>query len=302
MEKSAAIRSGCGGLIPNGPYLRNTDRDSEMMIKWGKLSPPTELPRGVLAKLDPKLARLYSQLPSEITSRISVLMNAVPTRRIHPNRIFEFAFLYVTAERSVRAAGISKEHGRRSRLELAGEIHGLGTGYRDDAEAKQRYHRGRRARQQITASLEAVVGKWQAFKEVVQKHRSELPVHVQSRYSDAILRDITKVFQNMGIGTVLDGEDLAREKVEEPELSGIALTYIWWCREMAPYRGKWNDMHQLAVAWRMSSASAESFRIVVRRICKGPTRTPALEPLGLSIFREVVTSLEPPPDPSPKHC
>jgi hypothetical protein len=118
------------------------------------------------------------------------------------------------------------------------------------------------------------VEKWRAFKQVVQKHRSELPVHLQSRYSDAILRDVTKVLHDMGIATVLDEENLASEKDRERKPSPIAQTYIWWCLKLAPYRGKWNDMHQLAVAWKMSPAgSVHSFRTVVDRMCKGATCT-----------------------------
>ena len=130
----------------------------------------------------------------------------------------KFAFLRATAERLAQGEAISKEHARRSKLELAAEIHGLRTGYRDDAEAKQRYRRGRKARQHVKASLEAVAGNWRVFKQVVQKYRSELPVHLQSRYADPILRDVTKIFQNMGIATVVDEDDLANEKAGEPNL------------------------------------------------------------------------------------
>ncbi len=244
------------------------------MVKVANPPLPTELPRKVLSQLDPKLAELYSQLPSALASRISVLVKEALRHRIHPNRVLKFAFLYASAERRAQDDAVSKEHTRRSKLELAGAIHGLGTGYQDDVEAKQRYRRGRRARQQIKASLEAVRGKWRAFEQVVQKHRSELPVHLQSRFSNAILRDAGKTFQNMGIAIVLDEEDLAGETGGERERSEIAQAYIWWCLKLAPYRGRWNDMHQLASAWRMSpAASVGSFRAVVNRICKGATCT-----------------------------
>ena len=244
----------------------------DTMVKVAKPSLPTELPREVLAQLDPKLAELYSQLPSVLASRISVLVRQAQPQRIDPNRVFKFAFLYAAAERIAQSDALTKEHARRSKLELAGEIHELQTGYRDDAEAKQRYRSGRKARQHIKASLEAVVGKWRVFKQVVERHRSELPVHLQLRYSDAILRDISKALQNMGIATILDEEDLASEKDREREPSAIAQTYILWCLKLPRYRGKWNDMHQLAFAWRMSPAgSVESFRTVVVRICKGAT-------------------------------
>jgi hypothetical protein len=172
----------------------------------------TELPREVLSQLDPKLAELHSRLPSALALRISVLVREARSESIHPNRVLRFAFLYATAERLTQGVAVSKEHTRRSKVELAGEIHGLQTGYRDDVEAMQRYRRGRRARQQIKHSHEALLGKWRVFKEVVQKHRSELPVHVQPQFSDSVLTDVGRKLQNMGISIVLDEDDLVSKK------------------------------------------------------------------------------------------
>jgi hypothetical protein len=239
-----------------------------------KVDHSTELPPGVLSQLDPRLVKLYSQLQPELASRISVLVRQALPYGIHPSRVLKFAFLYAIAERQAQGNAVSKENTRRSKLELAGKIHGLSTGYRDDVEAKQRYRRGRLARQKIKASLEALVRRWQVFKQVTQKHRSELPRHLQSRFSNAILRGVGSVFQNMGIATVLDEEDLASSKGCERARTEIAQAYIWWRLKLAPYRGKWNDMHQLASAWHMSpAASVKPFRAVVDRICKGATCT-----------------------------
>jgi len=245
------------------------------------------LPRDFLSQLDPKLRELYSQLPPVLASRISVLVKQALPQRIHPNRVLKFAYLYATAERVLRDDPGYGEHTRRAKLELAGSIHGLGTGYRDDVEAKQRYRTGRRARQQIQASLESVLGKWRVFKQVVKKHRSELPVHVQPRFSDVILGDVEKILQNMGIATVVDEEDLARETRHERERSEIAQTYIWWHLKMPNYRGKWNDMHLLAFAWHMSeTASVKSFRAMVHRICKGAPRAYRFEKSWESVLSE----------------
>jgi hypothetical protein len=244
------------------------------MVKVAKPSLPTERPREFLAHLEPKLAELYSQLHPVIALRISVLMRQPLAQGIDPNRVLKFAFLYATAERLAQEDALTREQARRGKLELAGEIHGMQTGYQDDAEAKERYRRGRRARQQVKASRDAVVEKWRVFKQVVQKHRSELPVHLQSLYSDAILLGVSKVLHDMGIATALDEEDLASEKDRERKPSQIAQTYIWWCLKVPPYRGKWNHMHLLAVAWKMSpAATVNSFRTVVDRICKGATCT-----------------------------
>jgi hypothetical protein len=152
------------------------------MVKGVNPRFPTELPREVLSQLDPKLAELYSQLPSGFASRISDLVREAVPQRIHPDRVLKFAFLYATAERRAQGDEVSKEHTRRAKLELAAEIHGWHTGYQDDEEAKQRYRRGRRARQQIKASFEAFWERWRVFEGVVQKHRSELPVHLQESF------------------------------------------------------------------------------------------------------------------------
>jgi hypothetical protein len=231
--------------------------------------PVSALPPETLRRLDPKLAALYTQLPSPLASRISFLLRAARFSQIHPNRILKFAYLYARAEQLTQERAISKEHTRRANLELAGYIHGLSTGYHGDAEAKLRYRRGRQARQQVKASLEAVIGKWRVFKQVIEKHRSELPEHVQSPYADEILSDISKKLQVMGIATVLDEEDLGIERSDERVRSEIAQTYIWWCLSMPAYRGKWKDMHELACTWRMSPAAlVKRFRYVVQRILR----------------------------------
>jgi len=234
---------------------------------------PPELPRSVLSRLDPKLAELYSHLRPAIASRISELVKAAQPQNIHPDRVLKFAYLYATAELSARGDPVAKEQTRRSKLELAGAIHGLGTGYQDDVEAKGIYRRGRRARQQIKASLESVLGRWTVFEQVVQKHRSELPLHVQAPFSDSMLQGVENVLKNMGRASVLDEEDLAIEH----RLHGrteIAQAYIWWHLLMAPYRGKWDDMHRLALSWRMTdTTSPKQFRNKVYRISKGAACT-----------------------------
>jgi hypothetical protein len=267
------IRSVGSAWIQDRTYLRiDWSLGTSSMIKVPNAQ--TELPREFISQIDPKLVELYSRQPSALAARISFLVRQALPQRIFPGRVLKFAFLYAAAERFTQddAAfrSVSKEHTRRSKLELAGAIHGLQTGYLDDAEAIQRYRRGRRARQQIKASLEALLEQWRVFEGVVQKHCSELPLHVQSRFSNAILREVGEAFQNMGIATVLDEDDLTSEKGGERERSAIAQAYIWWRLKLPPYRGKWNDMHQLAFAWNMSPAgSVRAFRTVVNRICNG---------------------------------
>ena len=183
------------------------------MAKVANTQPPTDLPTDVLSRLDPELRDLYSQLHPDLASRISVLLRGARSRRLHPNRVLKYAFLYATAERLAQSNAVSKEHTRRSKLELAGQIHGLKTGYRDDAEATQQYRRGRRARQQIQASLDAPAGTRQVFEQVVEQHRSELPEHVQSRFSSPILSEVGKTLHRMRIATTSTKRTSAAKRV-----------------------------------------------------------------------------------------
>ena len=212
-------------------------------------------------------------------------MKAATPQNIHPNRVLRFAYLYSLAERSARSDPVAKEHTRRSKLELAGVIHGLRTGYRDDVEAKARYRRGRRARQQIKSSLESVLGRWTVFEQVVQKHRSDLPLHLQAPFSDSILKEVEKALKNMGKASVLDEKDLTSKDDPNPERSEVARAYIWWRLVMAPYRGKWDDMHRLALSWRMTdTTSPKQFRNKVCRILKAAKCTYEFEKSWESIL------------------
>ena len=230
---------------------------------------PDKLPEEILDQLDPKLVKLYSQLSSAVSLRIAALVRRAGPLGIHPNRLVKYAFLYATAERQAQSDVVSKEHATRSKSEMAGILHGFRAGYWDHAEAKHRYRRGRRARQQVGASLEGVLRKWKEVEQVVQKQRSYLPVHAQPRFSDESLAGVRKLLLDMQRSTVLDEEDVLGEKDRERVLTEAAQTYIWWCFAMPPYGGKWKDMHQLARAWKLSDATyVTTFRTVVGRICK----------------------------------
>ena len=126
---------------------------------------PTELPQQLLSRLDPKLAELYSQIPSALASRTADLVRVALPCRIHPDRLLKYAFLYASAEQLTRGNEVSKQHGVRSKAELAGALHGFDAGYSDTGEAKRRYRQGRRARQQVKASLEAAMESWRGSRQ-----------------------------------------------------------------------------------------------------------------------------------------
>jgi hypothetical protein len=246
-----------------------------------------QLPQGFLDNLDPKLVELYTSVSLARASRIEALVRKALHLAISPARLFKYAFLLEHAESQMQGEEVSEDHKARSQLELAAALHGLPADYPDPAEVMRRYKAGRRARQQIKASIDAVVGEWRRLEQVVQRHRAKLPLHLHSRFTNETMSDVQKVLHKMGNATVLDEEDLVNKKDGERKLSPTAQTYVWWRSVLPTYRGKWNDMHQLAFAWKMSpTASVKRFRFVVERICKSATRSYPLERSLESVLSE----------------
>ncbi len=139
------------------------------------------LPETVIDQLDPKLAKLCSEMPSELSLRIGELVRQALRVPIHPNRLVKYAFLFASAQLLVERDAHSREHATAARAELAGEFHGLGKESSDGAEAQRRYNRGRRARQQVASSLNSLQMKCQAVEKIAQKYHLDLPVHLQQQ-------------------------------------------------------------------------------------------------------------------------
>src|ERR1035438_6141746 len=144
MERFTPLATEPTGWNPSGPYWRTGPPLWYSMVR--KTNPPAqhELLRKNPNQLDPTLAKLYSQLSAGLSSRIAKLVNEALPCGIHPDRLVKYAFLCATAEQQVQGNAVSRNHTSRAKHELAGEIHGLRTGYRDLGEAKRRYRIGRR--------------------------------------------------------------------------------------------------------------------------------------------------------------
>ena len=201
----------------------------------------------VLDKLDPDLRSLYSQTSTTLSRRVATLVNKALPLRIEPNRLVKYAFLYATAEREARSDAVSREHASRSWSELAGGIHGLETGYWDQVGAGSKYKLGRRARQQISAGLQSVVSKWTQCEKVVNNHRAKLPANLHKRFSAENLTAIRKSLDYLGIGLEIE-PDVLRQNAGGRDASVRQRTLMHWRFAIPRYRGKWSDMHRLAVA------------------------------------------------------
>ena len=214
------------------------------------------------AKLDAKLGHLTAAL----SRRITELVTKAKPLAIEPNRVLQYAVLLVMTEREAETEAVSKEHTERSWHELAGLIQGLDTGYREVQEAGTRYRRGRRARNDLGASLDGVITKFRNFQQLLESQRADLPVHNEGMLSPRTLEGIRKTLEKLRISLVLEDDVLAKKR-RAPSLSTTEKTYALWWFVVPRYRGKWSDMHSLATAWRLSDAKdVETFRSMVKRL------------------------------------
>src|SRR5205085_1587307 len=104
------------------------------------------------------------------------------------------------------------------------------------------------------------VSQWIQFEKLVNKHRASLPVNLQGRFSAEKLAAIRRSMDYLGIAVDMEA-DVLRENARGQEPSVSQRTLRAWRFVMPKYRGKWGDMHRLAVAWRISDAKdVETFR------------------------------------------
>jgi hypothetical protein len=233
---------------------------------------PTELPGEILSQLDPKLLKLYSQLPSEQSSAIAKLVGQALQLRIHPDLLVKYAFLFNLGVRQLQGEAVSREHMRRSKAELVGQVHGSEEGYVNEGKAIRVYRGGRRASQLIEASLASLQEKFQSTARVIRKHRNKLPLHQQARLSDERLAETSKRLIKMQLAATVDQPDFLVEKHRGRSRSRAACIFALWRFGMARYRGNWDDMHALATVWGLTnSADVETFRIIVNQACDGLT-------------------------------
>ncbi len=219
-------------------------------------------------RLDPKLAKLCSQLPPAVGSRIESLVKMALGAFVHPNWVVKYAFLLATAEQQAHGDAVSEDHARRSKAELVGELHGYLAGYWHPAKAMELYRRGRRARQQIQASMEGCLQRWVTAEQGVRKRRPELPVYQQAKFSEERLSSVRSLLLDMARTTVLDDE-IPGKKSRSREPNVITQTFIWWHFCIAPYNGKTNEMYELAQLWQLSAAEdLETFRSIVSQACR----------------------------------
>src|SRR6266478_3297399 len=127
----------------------------------GVSASPYTLPQNFLDSLDPVLQKAYLELPEAFCQRIAKLVGKKGLASIHPNRLVKFAFLHASAALQAEGDAVSADHARQSRSEIKGRLHGVDFGYHDEAQATQRFNRGRQARQQVGASLESVQKQWE---------------------------------------------------------------------------------------------------------------------------------------------
>jgi len=226
----------------------------------------TEKRSGSRLEVPVELKARLGLLPTGLSQRITELVMKALSLNIELTRVLQYASLATMIDGDAQVDAISKDHTARSWHELAGVIHGPETGYWDEQEAGTRYRRGRRARQLLGVSLDGVITKWRKFQQLVDRRRVDLPVHNQQQLSAESLEAVGKTLVSLRISLFLE-HDVLRKEHRRPRLPARAKTYSAWRFLVPRYRGKWSDMHRLAVAWGLSVAEdVETFRSIVMRV------------------------------------
>jgi len=166
-------------------------------------SPKSEAAAELKVKLGP--------LPPALAREITGLVVKVLPIGIALDRVLPYALLLSVVERRAQGETVSQEHASRAWHELAGSIHGLETGYRDEQEAATRYRRGRLARHRLGASLGGMATTWRKFQQLADKHRLDLPEHNQQQLSRKRLDAIGKTLQHLQTGLILENDLLRKE-------------------------------------------------------------------------------------------
>jgi hypothetical protein len=245
------------------------------------------LPADVSVGLSPNIRQLGSSLQPNMLKRLVERMRMASKMSIHPDRLLKYALPVVVAHEQEQIDRVSAEHAISARCEAVGYLFGLDSGYEDHAEVRRRYAQARKGGRRVKARLESLRVQLRNGEEMFQTYQAKLPAHRRHSFLDANLKAIDMALANLKRTVTLDG-NLLPKRGKERELSTFTQIYIWWLA-MPAYRGKWDDMYQLAKIWRLSDATdVDSFRAYVSRVCRSETsmRNPFGSCLEQVLFEE----------------
>lgn len=231
--------------------------------------------------------------------------------KTNPKFLYAYAYLYECALSAVRSMD-EAEAGRTSEvLAHYGKLLGLQNGPDEPQEVRFRWGRARCEAQKIAATSLSLTSQVRAFEDLCRSAEPLLPpvqpqkspsffegIHMQRMFrqidnflwaihhrSDAL---ISRDWPALELAAAERGERFEPDHLSRnlkaartaSTPSHSMLTLFWWHTGIPKYRGKWIDMHALAIEWKLSTAELENFRRYVRRLGSGTSFPPA-PPVGI---------------------
>ena len=153
-------------------------------------------------------------------------------------------------------------------------------GYAEPNEAEKEYRQGRKALQIVHNSSYSASIAVRRLHRVLTTHRSELPQHIRDSFPPEKIQMMLDILRDLWEATEPREDSLrAKKRLCRSDFSATKEAYIWWHDRGPTNRGRWNDMHAVARAWRLTGIKdVESFRRYVHRKCHGLPSTLACPP------------------------
>lgn len=248
----------------------------------------------------------YELRDSEIRHRVSQAQHL----GIMPDRLYEYAYLHECALCAVQRDGATQASSIDALYASYGSIYGFGDGANDHKRVEQFYRDSRQKAQSIHATAVSLMARLTDFENLCLRESTALPrdffkginlvsgLHGTCDLLYLVMARAASLISlpESGYPGQVDDElaalregkeyepdhllrNLARLNAELPTHS--ALTLVWWHTGIANYRGKWKDMHGLAIEWKLSTAAdIENFRKYLKRLSKRTIFAPA-PPVGM---------------------
>ena len=215
--------------------------------------------------------------PSEIVFRATIqdLVIRAAKTGVAPKRVKVYARFLAHAQACEEGEIVEADHAFRSLRESVGNLHGMHDGYAQPNEAEKEYRQGRQARQFVHSSAFSAIVAMRRLHSVLTTRQGRLPQDLRESVPPEKIQMILDTLRDLWESTE-PVEDYLKlnEGLCRSDFSATKQAYILWHDQGPAHHDRWNDMHAVARAWRLTGIKdVASFRRYVLRICHGLTST-----------------------------
>jgi hypothetical protein len=215
--------------------------------------------------------------PSEIVFRAAIqdLVIRAAKSGVAPKRVKVYARFLAYAQAHKDGDIVDADHAFRSLRESVGNLHGVHDGYAQPNEAEKEYGQGRKACQFVHSSTLSAIVAMRRPHSVLTKRQGELPQDIRDSFPPEKIKIMLDSLKDLGESTEpVEHYLTANQRLCRSDFNATRQAYIWWHDHGPSNRDRWNDMHAVARAWRLTGIKdVGSFRRYVLHVCHGLTST-----------------------------